>query len=92
MIKHAMDILKAITSFLNSGQIPVMACGCPIFAKVKFIQWTWPTSHGEDVIVVMFGGLHLEMGMWNVLVAGSGWTTALVDAAIATIGTADQHV
>ncbi len=40
MIKHAMDILKMTTSFLNPGQIPVMACDCPIFAKAKLIQWT----------------------------------------------------
>ena len=38
MIKHAMDILRKATSFLNPGQIPVMACDCPIFANAKFIQ------------------------------------------------------
>ena len=55
MIKHAMDILRKATNFLNPGQIPVMACDCPIFAKTKFIQWTWPTTHGEDSFVIMFG-------------------------------------
>ena len=72
-----------------------MACDCPIFAKAKYIQWTWPTSYGEDILVVMFGGLHLEMGMWNMLgdyLAGSGWTTALADAGIATTGTADSFL
>ena len=70
-----------------------MACDCPIFAKAKFIQWTWPTTHGEDKFVVMFGGLHLEMGMWNMLgdyLADSGWTTALTDAGVATAGIADS--
>ncbi len=46
------------------------------------------------MLVVMFGeGLHLEMGMWNMLgdyLAGSGWTTALTDAGIATSGKADS--
>lgn len=95
MIKHAMDILMSATSFLNPGQVPVMACDCPIYAKAKFVQWTWPSSHGEDKLVVMFGGLHLEMGMWNMLgdyLAGSGWTTALTDAGIATAGTADSFL
>ena len=49
MIKHVMDILRKATSFLNPGQIPVMACDCPIFAKAKFIQWTWPITHGEGL-------------------------------------------
>ncbi len=95
MIKHAMDILKMTTSFFNLGQIPVMACDCPIFAKAKLIQWTWPATHGEDVLVVMLRGLHLEMGMWNMLgdnLAGSGWTTALTDAGIATSGKANSFL
>ena len=62
MIKHGMDIVQNVTSLLNPGQIPVMACDCPIFAKAKYIQWTWPATHGEDRFVVIFGGLHLEMG------------------------------
>lgn len=87
MIKHAMDILTRVTSYLHPGQIPVMACDCPIFAKAKFIQWRWPATYGEhvDVFLVMFGGLHLEMGMWNMLgnyLDCSGWTTALTDAGV----------
>src|SRR6218665_661981 len=87
MIKHGMDVIKAITHFLNPGQIPVMGCDCPIFAKAKFIQWTWPDTRGENKFVVMFGGIHLEMALWNVVgdsLEGSGWTTALIDAGIAT--------
>lgn len=43
MIKHGMDIIKGITEFLHPGQVPVMTCDCPIFAKAKYIQWMWPT-------------------------------------------------
>ena len=95
MIKHAMDILQNVTSFLNPGQIPVMACDCPIFAKAKYIQWTWPATHGEDKFVVMFGDLHLEMGMWTTLgdyLACSGWTAALTEAGIVTAGKADSFL
>ena len=94
MIKHAMNTLKGITSHLIPGQISVMACDCPIFAKAKFIQWSWPATHGE-MFLVIFGGLHLEMCMWNMLgdyLACSGWTTALTDAGIATCGTADSFL
>ena len=44
MVKHVMNILISITSYLSPGQIPVMACDCPIFAKAKCIQWTWPST------------------------------------------------
>ena len=30
-----MDIVQNVTSFLNPGQIPVMACDCLIFAKAN---------------------------------------------------------
>ena len=51
--------------------------------------------YGEYVFLVMLGGLHLEMGMWNMLgeyLACSGWTTAHTGACIATSGTADSFL
>ncbi|KAJ8385878.1 hypothetical protein AAFF_G00179440 [Aldrovandia affinis] len=33
----------------------------PLFALAKQIQWKWPESYSEDQIVVIFGGLHIEM-------------------------------
>ena len=95
MIKHGMEVIKDITEYLNPGQIPVMACDCPIFVKAKYIQWTWPAQCGEDKFVVMFGGLHIEMAMWNLLgdyLAASGWTTSLLNAGIATSGTVDSFL
>ena len=43
-------------------------------------------------IVIMFGGLHLEMSMWNMIgdyLAGCGWTVALSEAGIASSGEAN---
>ena len=43
---------------------------------------------------MMFGGLHIEMSLWNTLgnyLADSGWTTSLTEAGIATSGTAASH-
>ena len=88
-------ILQNVISFLNPGQNPVMACDCPIFAKAKYVQWTWPTTHGEDRLIVMFGGLHLEMGMWTMLgdyLACSGWTAALTEAGSVIAGKADSFL
>ena len=95
MIKHGMNIVKIITSYLNPGQIPVLACDCPIFAKCKCIQWKWPATHGEDKMIIMFEGLHLEKGLWIALgdlLASSGWTDAITDVAIATVGTVDSFL
>ena len=95
MIKHGMHVIKGITEFLNPGQIPVLACDCPIFARAKYIQWTWPTQYGEDKFVVVLGGLHIELVLWSMLgdyLADSGWTTSLIEAGIATSGTADNFL
>ena len=95
MIKHGKDIQKNITEYINPGQIPVMAFDQPLFALAKFSQWCWPDTHGEDKYVVMFGGLHIEMALWNTIgtyLDGSGWTTALSDSGIAGTGTADSYL
>ena len=65
MIKHGMDMLREATLFLNLGQVPVITLDQPLFALAKAIQWKWLAEYGEDKYVVMFGGLHLEMAMWN---------------------------
>ena len=59
------------------------------------MQWKWPDTHGEDRYVVMLGGVHTEMAVWNTLghyLENSGWTTALTQAGIASSGTADSFV
>ena len=43
----------------------------------------------------MFGGLHIEMGLWKTLgdlLEGSGWTTNLYEADVASSGTADSFL
>ena len=45
--------------------------------------------------VVMLGGLHTEMALWNTvgdLLDGSGWTTALAEAGVASADTADSYL
>ena len=95
MIMHGMDLLIEITDYLNPGQIPVLACDCPIFPKCKCIQWKYPEKYGEDKLIIMFDGLHLEKGLWIALgdlLVSSGWTDGLVDADVATSGTADSFL
>ena len=57
-----MAIVKAAIQHVNPGQVPVLAADQPLFALAREIQWTWPATHGEHHFVIMFGGLHVEMG------------------------------
>ena len=66
MIKHSMDVVKAVVNYLNLGQVPVLAADQPLFAFAKQIQWTWPATYGEDQFVIMFEGLHIEMAVLKV--------------------------
>jgi len=95
MVKHGMDVQRQAINYLNPGQIPVSTFDQPLFALAKLVQWKWPSTHGESVHVVMFGGLHIEMALWNTLgdiLEGSGWTVALVEAGVASPGVADSYL
>ena len=95
MIRHAMDIIKLSVNLLNPDQVPVIAFNQPLFAVAKEIQWNWSDSYGEDKFMIMFGGLHIEMAFLKVIggwLEGSGWTTALADANVATPGTAESFI
>ena len=90
-----MNVLKEITDYLNPGQIPAMAVDQPLFALAKYAQWSWPQTLGEDKFVVMFGGLHIEMAIWDTIgdfLDCSGWTAALCEAGVATSGIADSFL
>ena len=95
MVKHGMTVQQKATQFQNPGQIPVTAFDAPLFALAKLVQWKWPDTHGEDKHVVMMGGFHIEMAMWNTFgdyLEDSGWTTALTQANVASSGTADSFL
>ena len=95
MVKHGMDVLKQAITFLNPDQIPIIAVDQPLFALAKMVQWKWPSSHGEQAYVVMLGGLHVEMALWNVLgdlLDGSGWTNALSEAEVGSSGVAGSFL
>ncbi|CAE1171218.1 unnamed protein product [Acanthosepion pharaonis] len=91
-IKHAMKKVREAVVFLNPGQTPVLAADQPLYAMAKEIQRYWPEEYGEDKFVIMFVGLHIEMTALKSIgsmLADSGWTSALVEADVASSGTAD---
>ena len=86
--------IQRMSSQRQSRQTPVMACDQSLFAILKQIRWISPNSYGEDLYVIMLGGLHIEMTAWKALgkwLDSSGWTSALVQADIAT-GKADSFL
>ena len=88
-----MDMVKRAVEHLNAGQTPVLTFDQPLFALAKQIQWQCPEKFGEEKIVVMFGGLHLEMAALKTIgdwLEGSGWAEALVQAQIVTVRMANS--
>jgi len=61
----------------------------------KQVQWHWPEQYGDDKFIIMFGGLHIEMAALKSigsLLKESGWTGALVEAGLASSGTAESFL
>ena len=95
MIRHSMDVIKLAVYSLNPTQVPVIAMDQPLFAVAKQIQWNWPDVYGERHFVFIFGGLHIEMNFLKVLsqwLDGTGWISALIEAKVASPGTAESFI
>ena len=95
MIRHAVDMIRRAVTHLNPGQVPVIALDQPLYAVAKQIQWNWPEGYGERHVIMMFGGLHIEMAFLRLLghwLEDSGWTSALIQSKVASPGTADSFI
>ena len=89
MIKHGIDVLSEITNHVNPGQVPVMTVDQPLFAIAKKIQWKWPDTYGEKHLVVLLGGLHIEMNVLSLMgtfLEGSDRSHVLTRAEVMTEG------
>ncbi len=89
MILQAMELIKKSVNFLNPNQVPVVAGDQPVYAIMKKIQWSHESVGG---MVVMLGGFHTEKHSCKAIgdvLQGSGWAEALVEAGVASSGTAD---
>ena len=90
-----MDKVKDAISHLNPNQVPVITADQPIYPLAKQVQWHWPDRYGEDRFVVMFDGLHIEMAAFRslgTLLQNSGRTGTLVEARVASSGSADSFL
>ncbi|XP_063543982.1 uncharacterized protein LOC134754187 isoform X2 [Cydia strobilella] len=93
MMLHSMNIVTKATKFINPDQIPVIVADQPLYTLLKQLQYLFPLKVGEDKILIMMGGLHIEMaalrliGQW---LSGSGWVEALVQANVTTQGRSES--
>ena len=93
MIKHTITVAMKAVEHLNQEQAVVMAFDQPIRGLAKEIQWRYADTMGEDKLVVMLGGLLIELaalkaiGSW---LLGSEWTEAIAQAGVTTTGRAES--
>ena len=95
MIKHAITVVMKAVKHLNPGQTAVIAFDQPLFVLAKEIQWRHPDTMGEDKLVIMLGGLHIELAVLKAIgswLSGSGWTEAVAKAGITSAGRAESLV
>ena len=95
MIQHGINVIKEATHLLNPNQIPIIAMDQPLYALAKEIQWDKTETYGEGKLLIMFGGLHIEMAAFKTLgdwMKGSGWPEAISQAKVASSGTADSFL
>ena len=88
-VKHAMDLVKETTAFLNPGQIPVITADQPLFGIKKQIQWEWSFNYGEDKY------FNTEIAAFKVLgdlLKDCGWTAAVSEAEIKSPGAAESFL
>ena len=92
MLKHGVDLIAAVTKYLNGDQPVVIGVDQSIFAIGKQLQWNFPEQYGCDKVLFMFGPLHIEMDFLRILGAymeGCGWTSIVVNSGITTAGSAE---
>ena len=94
-IRHLMNVITSIIKRVDSTQAPVITADQPVYALGKYLQWKHPTIYGEDQIVFMMGGLHIEMAVQNAVgkwLMGSGWTDILVKAGVLRLADASPFL
>ena len=88
-----MNIIINITQSTSPGQPAVITADQSVFTVAKYIQWKCSNLYGEDKVVMMMGGLHIEMAILNMIgkwLASSGWTDIFLKADIATSGRSES--
>ena len=81
MIRHALNVVRVAVKELNPAQVPIVTLDQPLYSLAKQVQWCWPETHGEEHVVIILGGLHIEICLLKMIgewLQDSGWMDAIV--------------
>ena len=67
MAKHCMTVIQKVIHKVNPGQIRIITAEQPVYVLLKQMQWKFPNAFGEDALIIMMDGLHIEMAMLDFL-------------------------
>ena len=62
-----MTVIQQVVHKVNPGQIPVIIVDQLVYVLLKQIQWKFSNDFGVDALIIMMGGLHIEIAMLHVL-------------------------
>ena len=62
-----MTVIQQVVHKVNPGQIPVIIADQLVYVLLKQIQWKFSSDFGVDALIIMMGGLHIEIAMLHVL-------------------------
>ena len=79
-IKHALQKIRETVRFLNPGQIPVVTADQPLYSLAKQIQ----QKIGQSTKRIRLSCEMAALKSIGTLLHDSGWTSALVEASIAS--------
>ena len=63
MVKHCMTVIQQVVHKVNPGQIPAIIADQLVYVLLKQIQWKFSNDFVVDALIIMIGGLHIEIAM-----------------------------
>ena len=63
MVKHGMTVIQQVVHKVNPGQIPATIADQLVYVLFKQIQSKFSNDFVVDALIIMIGGLHIEIAM-----------------------------
>ena len=58
-----MTVIQQVVHKVNPGQIPAIIADQLVYVLLKQIQWKFSNDFVVDALIIMTGGLHIEIAM-----------------------------
>ena len=58
-----MTVIQQVVHKVNPGQIPAIIADQLVYVLLKQIQWKFSNDFVVDALIIMIGGLHIEIAM-----------------------------